>query len=165
MRYVQSTLIVLFVTVGITWLHPTQPVLAHTPQYVTRQDFPPVPGGTPVVIGLPNLNPPTATAVPASSQHKPAAPPDAVRIALNNALVKALLKGRAYRVQRVVPWHSGQVKQVVAGFYHATTISGLWLTVGKPPYHATYHKVVSLLIFVSMSRKTVVGIVPRTGSA
>lgn len=160
MRYVQFTLIVLIVAVGTTWLHPTQRVLARAPQHASRQDFPPVPGGTPIVIGLPNLNPPTATAVPASSQpHKRAAPPDAVRIALNNALVKALLKGRAYRVQRVVPWHAGKGSLVVVNFYHSMTLTGTWLAVGKAAYRATYQRVTGLQIYVK-ALKRVVGIAP-----
>ncbi|HEY8684329.1 MAG TPA: hypothetical protein VIO57_01870, partial [Chloroflexota bacterium] len=82
----------------------------------SHQDFPPRPGATPIVIGLPNLNPPTATAVPSGSHvsgsSKPASPPDAVRVALTNTYVKALLKGRAYRVDRVTAWISGKGKLV-----------------------------------------------------
>jgi hypothetical protein len=95
---------------------------------------------------------------------KPAAPPDAVRLALSNGYVKALLKGKAYRIQKVAPWLSGKGKLVVARFYHATTVSGTWLAVGKAPYHATYHNVVSVQIYVEFARKSVVGIVPHVQS-
>jgi hypothetical protein len=137
-------------------------VLARAPQRATHQDFPPVPGGTPIVIGLPNLNPPTATAVPSGSHPtKPAAPPDAVRVALTNVYVKALLKGKAYRVQRVTSWPAGKGKLVVTGFYHPATVSGTWLTVGKAPYRATYRKVTGLNIYVRLAPSTVMAIVPH----
>lgn len=142
-------------------LQPAGAVLAQGPLRVVHQDYPPRPGSTPIVIGLPNLNPPTATPVPpASNPHKPA-PPDAVRLALSNGYVKALLKGKAYRVQKVAPWPAGKGKLVVAGFYHKTTVSGTWLAAGKPPYRATYHNVVSLQIYVQIARRSVIAIVPR----
>lgn len=149
-------------------LLPAGTTFAQGPNRVVHQDYPPRPGATPIVIGLPNLNPPTATAVPpAANPHKlakPAAPPDAVRLALGNGYVKALLKGKAYRVQKVASWLAGKGKLVVTGFYHSTTVSGMWLAVGKAPYRATYHNVVSLRIYVQFARRSVVAIVPRMQS-
>jgi hypothetical protein len=130
----------------------------------SHQDFPPRPGATPIVIGLPNLNPPTATAVPSGSHvsgsSKPASPPDAVRVALTNTYVKALLKGRAFRVDRVTAWISGKGKLVVVGFYSAATVSGIWMNPGKPPYHATYHKVTGIRVYVHLTQG-VAGVTPK----
>jgi hypothetical protein len=129
-----------------------------------HQDFPPRPGGTPIVIGLPDLNLPTATAVTPAGHAPPTSKPaplqDAVRVALANTYVKALLKGKAYRIQKVALCPSGNGKLVVVGFYATTTVSGTWISVGKPPYHAVYHNVVGLQIYVKATRG-VMAIVPR----
>lgn len=168
MRRVTWTLLALVVCAAVVTLAPQHGALARAPQAVSHQDFPPIPGGTPVVIGLPNLNPPTATAVPPSgtpkSPTKTNPPPDAVRLALTNGYVKALLKGKAYRIQHVASWLAGKGRLVVAGFYHATTVSGTWMSVGKPPYRATYHRVSGVNIYVSLAHRAVVGIVPTMKS-
>jgi hypothetical protein len=75
--------------------------------------------------------------------------------------VKVLLKGKAYRVQKVTPWSAGKGKVVVTSFYHPTTVSGTWLAVGKAPYRATYRKVTSLSIFVRLAPSAVMAIVPH----
>jgi hypothetical protein len=161
-------LIIVVTALAVCLLQPAGTTFAQRPDRSAHQDYPPRPGATPIVIGLPNLNPPPATAVPpAATPHKPvktAAPPDAVRLALSNGYVKALLKGKAYRVQKVAPWLAGKGKLVVAGFYHATTVSGTWLAIGKAPYRATYHNVVGLRIYVEVARKSVVEIVPHVQS-
>jgi hypothetical protein len=166
MGRLQTCVTIAAMAVAVCSLQPAGTSFAQEPSRVVHQDYPPRPGSTPIVIGLPNLNPPTATPVPpASNPHKPvkpAAPPDAVRLALGNGYVKALLKGKAYRVQKVAPWPAGKGKLVVAGFYHSTTVSGLWLAAGKAPYRATYHNVVSLQIYVQIARRTVIAIVPHT---
>lgn len=117
------------------------------------------------MVGIPNLNPPTATPGPSgTSPKRPAthpAPPDAVRIALTNRYVKALLNGKAYRIQKVSPWVAGRGKIVTAGFYRAVTVTGTWLASGKPPYHATYAGVTGLSIYVEVARRSVAAITPR----
>jgi hypothetical protein len=163
MRRTGITLLVLLTGTALLSLNPAHGVFARGPQRASHQDFPPVPGGTPFVVGLPNLNPPTATAVPAGANPhkpvKPAAPPDAVRAALSNAFVKALLRGKAYRVQKVAQWKTGNGKVVIVGFYHPVTVSGTWLAVGKRPFRATYRNVTSLGIYVNVSRSAVMAIV------
>jgi hypothetical protein len=162
MRRLGIVLILLMTGAFLVAVDPAHRVLAGAPQRTSHQDFPPVPGGTPIVIGLPNLNPPTATAAPSGSHPtKPAAPPDAVRVALTNVYVKALLKGKAYRVQKVTSWPAGKGKLVVTGFYHPATVSGTWLAVGKAPYRATYRKVTSLSIYVRLAPSAVMAIVPH----
>lgn len=162
MRRTSTSLIVIAASVIALLLAGTSGALAHAPRGAVHQDFPPRPGATPIVIGLPNLNPPTATAVPASTHsQKPASPPDAVRVALSDARVKALLKGKAYRVQQVAPWPVGKGKLVIMNFYRPVTLSGTWLAVGKPAYHATYNKVTGLSIYVEVPRNSVAAIKPR----
>jgi hypothetical protein len=168
MRRIYLAFTVVITGAGLLFTPPMNVALAHGPGRVTHQDFPPRPGATPIVIGLPNLNPPTATTVPSGShpQNSPKsrAPQDAVRVALTNTYVKALLKGRAYRIQKVAPWRSSTGKLVVVAFYAATTVSGTWMAVGKSPYRATYHSVTGLQVYVMPARKLVVGIVPHTQS-
>jgi hypothetical protein len=129
-----------------------------------HQDFPPRPGATPIVIGLPNLNPPTATPGPAHASPppkgsaKPSTPPDAVRLALSNTYVRALLSGKPYRVKSVNGWSAGKIVRVV--FYHPATITGTWLAAGKAPYRATYRNVKSIQVFVNTSLSRVVATVP-----
>jgi hypothetical protein len=150
----------------LAWFSASGTVFAAHQATKTRQDFPPRPGGTPFVIGLPNLNPPTATPGPAPSSatgkhSNTPAPPDAVRVALSNPYVKVLLKGKAYRIPKVAPWPAGKGKLVVVGFYRATTVSGTWLTWGKPSYKATVQRVVGLNIYINMARKLVAAILPH----
>ncbi|HEX6509758.1 MAG TPA: hypothetical protein VF221_19190 [Chloroflexota bacterium] len=143
---------------------------AHQAGAPSHQDFPPRPGATPIVIGLPNLNPPTATPGPAHSSPSPSkpstpskpakSPPDAVRMALGNGYVKALLHGKAYRVKKVGPWPAGQGKTVQFAFYHPATIAGTWLAAGKGPYRATYRNVKSIKVFVNVRRAQVMATIP-----
>lgn len=165
MRRLSSLLIVIFASATVLLFAGTGGALALAPRVGLHQDFPPRPGATPIIIGLPNLNPPTATPVAAGSHvpspSKPATPPDAVRVALSNGYVKALLNGKAYRVQRVAPWPAGKGKLVIADFYRPVTLSGTWLAVGRPAYHATYSKVTGLSIYVEVPHRSVAAIKPR----
>jgi hypothetical protein len=158
-------LTVLIASAILLLTRPTCGALAQAPQGRPHQDFPPRPGATPIVISLPNLNPATATPVtPGTHAPPPAQPPppqDAVRVALSNPYVKVLLKGKAYRIQKVAPWPAGKGKLVVVGFYRATTVSGTWLTWGKPPSKATVQRVVGLNIYINMAKKLVVAILPH----
>lgn len=168
MRFVRWTFILFLLCAAVMFGESGHRVLARSPERVTHQDFPPVPGGTPVVIGLPNLNPPTATAVTSNVRTqkpiKPHSPQDAVRVTLTNKFVRALLTGKAYRIQKVAPWLSSKGRIVVVGFYRPSTISGTWMAVGKPAYWATYHKVLSLQVYVALAQRTVVAIVPHLQS-
>ncbi len=165
MRRTTSSLIVITASVVVLLFVGACGALARSPRGAVHQDFPPRPGATPIVIGLPNLNPPTATSVPSGNRaHNPSkspTPPDAVRIALSNVYVKALLRGKAYRINKVAAWISGRGKLVAVGLYRAATVSGTWITVGKPPYKATVQRVIGLRIFVNMTTKSVVGVVPH----
>jgi hypothetical protein len=168
MRRIGITFVVVLVSTLLLSWNPAHRVLARAPQRASHQDLPPIiRGGTPIVIVMPNLPQLTATAVPPGANRKPAkpaAPPDAVRVALTDTFVRALLKGKAYRVQKVAPWLPGKGTLVLTGFYHSATVSGTWLAIGKPPYHATYRKVAGLQIYVASARHTVVAIVPQMQS-
>jgi hypothetical protein len=164
MRRLSIVLVLILVSALLLSVGAAHRVLARAPQRTSHQDLPPVPGGTPIVIGLPNLSPPTAT-VPSGSHptkpSRPVAPPDAVRVALTNTYVKALLQGKPYRVRKVAPWPAGKGKLVVAAFYHSATVSGTWLAVGRAPYRATYRNVRSLNIYVRLTPSAVLAIVPH----
>ena len=159
-----SLVVIIAITMALSFARASD-VLAQPPAGGAHQDFPPRPGATPIVIGLPNLNPPTATAVPSGghAQHslKAPTPPDAVRVALSNAYVKALLRGKAYRIKKVTAWPPGLGKLVVVAFYRPTTVSGVWIRAGKAPYRATYTRVTSLRIYVRPAKKLVVAIAPN----
>jgi hypothetical protein len=162
MRRIYVPLFALLAGAGVCCTPPLHPALAHGPERGSHQDFPPRTGGTPIVIGIPNLNPPTATTVSTTPHsQKPASPADPIRLALSDSRVKALLKGKAYRVERVAPWLAGKGKLVKASFYHPVTVSGTWLAVGKSPYRATYDKVVGISIYVEVVHRSVAAIKPR----
>ena len=117
MRRIHVPLIATLTCAGLFFVPQMHIAFAHGPERTTHQDFPPRPGATPIVIGLPNLNPPTATALPSGSHPrippKARAPQDVVRVALGNAYVKALLSGKPYRIQKVVvvELHQGQARR------------------------------------------------------
>jgi hypothetical protein len=163
MRNVHATLIVVFFVILAGFSQRTNVAFAREPQRATHQDFPPVPGGTPFVIGLPNLHP-TASPAPPPAGHpglgKPASPPDAVRIAVSNRYVRALLAGKAYRIKSVAAWFAGPGKIVTLAMYRPATLIGKWLTLGKAAYSATYRGVSSLGVYVNTRRAAVVAIVP-----
>lgn len=148
---------------SVAWMgHTTRTTFAERPLNTPRQDFPPVPGGTPIVVGLPNLNPPRATPIPAG--HTAGAgkltPSKAVRIAVNNTYVRGLLHGTAYRISRIVFWAAGPGSTIILGMYHPVTLTGRWPVRGKAAYWATYRRVTSVRIYVVSRRGIVAAIVP-----
>jgi hypothetical protein len=165
MRNIHAILIFLLFMILAGVSQRTNVVFAREPQGAAHQDFPPRTGGTPFVVGLPNLTPPTPVPAHPPATHpgtgKPQNPPDAVRVAVNNGYVRALLKGKPYRIKTVAPWPAAPGKIVTMAMYHPATLTGTWLAVGKAPYSATYRRVSSLRVYVNTRRAVVVAIVPH----
>jgi hypothetical protein len=144
------------------------PISAHAGR--AHQDFPPKPGATPIIIGLPNLNP---TAAPGSAN--PPAPPTSpspphkvaskhpkhsadasIGIATRDSYVRALLSRFRHRAGVSSAW-KGVARGRVDTFalLSRQSVSGKWLALGRIPYSAGYSNVKTIKAYVSMARGVV----------
>jgi hypothetical protein len=136
-----------------------------------EQDYPPLPGNTPIVIGPPSINPVEHSFSLSIPQQQ-----SALQIAVHDSFVKQLLRGKPYHAKGVVVWAS-QHKKLLGGVVtlsmdRPVILKGRWLYLnydcaetamppyGRVPYVATYHNVSAVTVYVDMTRKVVAGISP-----
>lgn len=139
----------------------TLPVLAAPPAGHARQDFPPRPGGTPFVVGIPLTQPRSGASSTALS---PAQVTNATAVARQDVYVKRLLAGRSLGQASTAPWLNAR-KQIVGAVVRLplarpARIDGQWLALRRRPYAAAYAHVVAVRAFVDLNRRQVVALVP-----
>jgi hypothetical protein len=152
----------------VLWLSSAGTALGRDRVYAPlRQDFPPKPGATPIIVTLPNLNPPQPPAASGPggppAKHVPH-PPTAVHLALADRYVVRLTHGHPYTVGRITTWIIGRGRApgrlVLLTLKAPSTLNGTWLSPGRIAFNTTYRNVIGLRVYVDLQHARVDAIVP-----
>lgn len=166
MRQIQIITVIAAVLGGLAG---ASAVLASHPGRSAHQDFPPRPGATPIVIGIPGLSPkssPGSSGTAGSPVLNPGQRASARSTAFHDQYVRALVGGRALGTVSSSAW-IGANKQLLGAIVRIplrrpASITGQWLALRRKPYRASYHHVVALRAFVDARAAIVVALVPST---